>query len=49
MPWVVEALNRQHDLSIGKIRRLHSTLGISAGALIRPSRMATTKKRQIAR
>jgi len=35
---VAEVLNRKRNLSIGMIRRLHDTLGISAEVLIRPSR-----------
>jgi HTH-type transcriptional regulator/antitoxin HigA len=35
---VAEVLNRKRNLSIGMIRRLHETLGISAEVLIRPSR-----------
>jgi HTH-type transcriptional regulator/antitoxin HigA len=35
---VAEVLNRKRSLSIGMIRRLHDTLGISAEVLIRPSR-----------
>lgn len=35
---VAEVLNRRRSLSIGMIRRLHETLGISAEVLIRPSR-----------
>jgi len=35
---VAEVLNRKRSLSIGMIRRLHGTLGISADVLIRPSR-----------
>jgi len=35
---VAEVLNRKRSLSIGMIRRLHDSLGISAEALIRPSR-----------
>ena len=35
---VAEVLNRRRSLSIGMIRRLHDTLGISAEVLIRPSR-----------
>jgi HTH-type transcriptional regulator / antitoxin HigA len=35
---VAEVLNRKRNLSIGMIRRLHQTLGISAEVLIRPSR-----------
>src|SRR5271167_1680933 len=34
---VAEILNRRRSLSIGMIRRLHETLGISADVLIRPS------------
>jgi HTH-type transcriptional regulator / antitoxin HigA len=34
---VAEILNRKRDLSIGMIRRLHKSLGISADVLIRPS------------
>lgn len=43
---VAEVLNRRRSLSISMIRRLHSMLGISAEVLIRPSRMATTRKRR---
>jgi HTH-type transcriptional regulator/antitoxin HigA len=46
---VAEVLNRRRSLSISMIRRLHSTLGISAEVLIQPSRTATAGKRQIAR
>jgi HTH-type transcriptional regulator/antitoxin HigA len=35
---VAEVLNRKRNLSIEMIRRLHTTLGISAEVLIRPSR-----------
>lgn len=35
---VAEVLNRRRGLSINMIRRLHEKLGISAEALIRPSR-----------
>lgn len=35
---VAEVLNRRRSLSIGMIRRLHDSLGISAEVLIRPSR-----------
>lgn len=35
---VAEVLNRKRSLSIGMIRRLHASLGISAEILIRPSR-----------
>jgi HTH-type transcriptional regulator / antitoxin HigA len=35
---VAEVLNRKRSLSIGMIRRLHVSLGISAEILIRPSR-----------
>lgn len=42
---VAEVLNRRRSLSIGMIRRLHSTLGISAEVLIRPSRTAVARKR----
>lgn len=35
---VAEVLNRKRGLSIGMIRRLHETLGISADILIRPTR-----------
>lgn len=45
---VAEVLNRRRSLSIGMIRRLHSTLGISAEVLIRPSRLTATGKRQTA-
>jgi HTH-type transcriptional regulator/antitoxin HigA len=34
---VAEVLNRKRSLSIGMIRRLHESLGISADVLIRPS------------
>lgn len=34
---VAEVLNRKRSLSIGMIRRLHDSLGISADILIRPS------------
>ncbi len=34
---VAEVLNRKRSLSIGMIRRLHDSLGISAEVLIRPS------------
>jgi len=34
---VAEVLNGKRSLSIGMIRRLHQTLGISADVLIRPS------------
>ena len=34
---VAEVLNRKRSLSIGMIRRLHNTLGISADILIQPS------------
>ena len=44
-----QVLNRRRSLSISMIRRLHSTLGISAEVLIRPSRTATAGKRQMAR
>ena len=46
---VAEVLNRRRSLSISMIRRLHATLGIPAEVLIRPSRTATGRKRQIAR
>ena len=46
---VAEILNRRRSLSIGMIRRLHSTLGISAEVLIRPSRVTSPRKRQMAR
>jgi HTH-type transcriptional regulator/antitoxin HigA len=46
---VAEVLNRRRSLSISMIRRLHSTLGISAEVLIRPSRIATAGKPQMAR
>src|SRR5271163_4413378 len=46
---VAEVLNRRSSLSISMIRRLHATLGISAEVLIRPSRIVTAGKRQIAR
>jgi HTH-type transcriptional regulator / antitoxin HigA len=36
---VAEVLNRKRGLSIDMIRRLHERLGISAGVLIRPSRV----------
>jgi HTH-type transcriptional regulator/antitoxin HigA len=45
---VAEVLNRRRSLSISMIRRLHSTLGISAEVLIRPSRTAVARKRQLA-
>jgi HTH-type transcriptional regulator / antitoxin HigA len=35
---IAEVLNRRRSLSIGMIRRLHETLGISAEVLIQPSR-----------
>src|SRR6266508_3666040 len=35
---VAEVLNRKRNLSIGMIRRLHETLGISADVLIKSSR-----------
>lgn len=35
---IAEVLNRKRGLSIGMIRRLHKSLGISAEVLIRPSR-----------
>ena len=35
---VAEILNRKRDLSLGMIRRLHESLGISAEVLIRPVR-----------
>lgn len=35
---IAEVLNRKRGLSIGMIRRLHESLGISAEVLIRPSR-----------
>jgi HTH-type transcriptional regulator/antitoxin HigA len=35
---VAEILNRKRSLSIAKIRRLHTQLGISADVLIRPSK-----------
>ena len=34
---VAEVLNRKRGLSIGMIRRLHDSLGISADVLIRPT------------
>jgi HTH-type transcriptional regulator/antitoxin HigA len=34
---VAEVMNRKRGLSIGMIRRLHDTLGISAEVLIRPT------------
>lgn len=37
---IAEVLNRKRGLSIDMIRRLHSTLGIPAEVLIRPSRNA---------
>ena len=37
---IAEVLNRKRSLSIGMIRRLHDTLGISAEVLIRPSKAA---------
>jgi HTH-type transcriptional regulator/antitoxin HigA len=39
---VAEVLNRTRSLSIAMIRRLHERLGISAEALIRPSRHGHT-------
>ncbi|EYR78513.1 type II toxin-antitoxin system HigA family antitoxin [Shinella sp. DD12] len=36
---VADVLNRKRSLSIDMIRQLHSSLGISAEVLIRPSRM----------
>jgi len=45
---VAEVLNRRRNLSISMIRRLHSTLGISAEVLIRPSRSVSAKKRRLA-
>lgn len=38
---VDEVMARRRDLSIGMIRRLHESLGISADLLIRPTRRAT--------
>ena len=38
---VAEVMNRRRDLSIGMIRRLHDSLGISADLLIRPSRRSS--------
>ncbi len=35
---VAEVLNRKRNLSIAMIRRLHTSLGISAEVLIRPTR-----------
>jgi len=46
---VAEVLNRRRSLSIGMIRRLHSTLGISAEVLIQPSLTSAGKKRRPAR
>jgi len=46
---VAEVLNQRRSLSISMIRRLHSTLGISAEVLIRPSRTAMARKRKLAR
>jgi len=43
---VAEVLNRRRSLSISMIRRLHSTLGIPAEVLIRPSRPGLTRKRR---
>jgi HTH-type transcriptional regulator/antitoxin HigA len=39
---VAEVLNRKRGLSIEMIRQLHTKLGISAEALIRPSRQSRT-------
>lgn len=38
---VAEILNRKRSLSIGMIRRLHESLGISAEVLIRPRQKKT--------
>lgn len=38
---VADVMARRRDLSIGMIRRLHASLGISADLLIRPTRRAT--------
>ena len=40
---VAEVLNRRRNLSIGMIRRLHNSLGISADVLIRPSAHNTAR------
>jgi HTH-type transcriptional regulator / antitoxin HigA len=45
---VSEVLNRRRSLSIAMIRRLHSTLGISAEVLIQPSLAGAEKKRRAA-
>jgi HTH-type transcriptional regulator/antitoxin HigA len=45
---VAEVLNRRRSLSISMIRRLHSTLGISAEVLIQPSLVGAAKKRRVA-
>ena len=45
---VAEVLNRRRSLSISMIRRLHSTLGISAEVLIQPSVGSSGKKRRAA-
>jgi HTH-type transcriptional regulator / antitoxin HigA len=45
---VAEVLNRRRSLSISMIRRLHSTLGISAEVLIQPSRAGAAKGRRMA-
>jgi HTH-type transcriptional regulator / antitoxin HigA len=41
---VAEVLNRRRNLSIGMIRRLHDSLGISADVLIRPSAHNTARQ-----
>jgi len=46
---VAEVLNRRRGLSIGMIRRIHSTLGISAEVLIQSSPARSSKKRGVAR
>jgi HTH-type transcriptional regulator/antitoxin HigA len=43
---VAEVLNRRRKLSISMIRRLHSTLGISAEVLIQPAGTVAVKKRR---
>src|SRR5690606_39690426 len=43
---VAEVLNRKRGLSINMIRRLHERLGISADALIPPSRRAGSRQRR---
>ena len=45
---VAEVLNRKRSLSISMIRRLHSTLGISAEVLIQPSLAGAAKRRRAA-